>query len=245
MVGKKRNGKSKRSAKEAPLPLTKEGKIDWSKVPRKRLDQMFSPLVPLEDFLNKLNRIESRINVGSSLPEDLEALRAELIEDLSPIADLSEGGYKRFKRSEKVAAAKRMETHLEYLCEKITSLEGLRPVFEVWTRKLKTNRRLQSRAQGIFSWSVGDWVIRLNFSMDSPSRPTLPDPRRDLYAIVAAGLLSGELARLRRCGYCKDFFIAPQPRMTFCRGHARLYYDRPSQRPEAQAEERKSRAKVR
>jgi hypothetical protein len=171
-----------------------------------------------------------------------ESLRAELIEDLSPIADLRKSGSARFKRSGKLAAAERIQSQLDYLCEKINDLEGLRPVLRVDRRAIKADRRLQSRAQGVFSWGAGEWIVRLDFTDISRSRDERKNlwqsqyrwapPRTTLYGYIAAGLISGELARLRRCGYCTRFFIAPEPRMTFCphTNHGRLYYDRPRQR---------------
>jgi hypothetical protein len=200
---------------------------------KKEPKKLYTALVPLEDFLN--GHIHWMIEGSVNSTEDIEALRTELIDDLSPITNLPEGGSARFRRSEKIAAAKRMEAHLEHLCEKITNMDGLRPVFVVESSRLIPNRRLQSKAQGVFSWSVGEWVIRLRFGVDHSAL------RRELYAFVADGLVAGELARLRRCGYCQRFFIAPQARMAFCPGHARLYYDRPSQRPEQQ----KARIKIR
>lgn len=228
MVGKTRRKQKHRQGKDRRLPLTKDGKVDWAKVPDKVRDRMFSALVPLEHFLN--GKIHWLISIGSTSAKMLDRIRAELINDLAPITDSFDVGSKRFKTSERKAAAKRMAAHLEYLCEKITSLEGLRPIFEVESEELRVNRRLQSRGQGIFSWGIGDWVIGMSFTFDSPSGWRSIDPRRDLYAYIATGLISGELARLRRCGYCRKFIIADQPRMTFCPGHARLYYDRPSQR---------------
>jgi hypothetical protein len=66
-----------------------------------------------------------------------------------------------------------MEVHLDFLCEKINRLEGFRPLLLVAeSGKLKINRRLQSRAQGVFSWSVGDWIVRVNFTTD----PTTGQP---------------------------------------------------------------------
>jgi hypothetical protein len=152
---------------------------------------------------------------------------------LSPIADLPKNGSTRFKPSGKLAAAGRIEAQLKYLCEKINNLEGIRPVLAVNPRTIKTNRRLQSRSQGVFSWGAGDWIIHLEFTViRSWEEYAWAPPRLALYGWIAAGLISGELARLRRCGYCAEFFIAPEPRMAFCphTDHARLYYDRPKQR---------------
>jgi hypothetical protein len=230
MIGRKR--KAKQTAKNKMLPLTKDGKVDWTKVSRKLVDQMFSPLVPLEDFLNAKSSRWVNMFIGPISQKDSETLRAELINDFLPITNGPPSGSGKLKRAEKLAAVKQMESHLRYLCKKITGMEGLRPVFEVLPGKINLDRRLQSRAQGVFSWSSGDWIIELNFSTDSPHGKTTAAARRDAYAYVGTGLTSGELARLRRCGYCGRFFIAPQPRMTFCPGtdHARLYYDRPSER---------------
>lgn len=202
---------------------------------------MFSQLAALVEFLSgEIDRSEYGWN--SSLPQSVlemgsseeEALRAELIEDLSPIANLSKKGSARFKGSEKLAAADRIEKHLHYLCEKINKLEGIQPVLAVDPRAIKANRRLQSRAQGVFSWGAGDWIIHLDFTFPSRSWDEYHwgPPRVALYGCIAAGLISGELARLRQCGWCSKFFIAPESRMTFCPNtdHARLYYDRPKQR---------------
>jgi hypothetical protein len=190
---------------------------------RKKTDRRFGALLVLEDFLN--GRIHRFLKTGTASPEEIEALRAELISDLLPIITLAVGGYRRFKRSKKTAAAEQMEITLALLCKKINDMKAAQGMIAIRELKITPNRRLQSRAQGIFSWGAGDWIIELIFA-----RPG--SLRENLYAHVAAGLVSGELARLRRCPYCQTFFIAPQPRMTFCPGHARLYYDRPKKRKE-------------
>lgn len=189
--------------------------------------QISTALVPVVEFLNE-GKSRWLLHARSLSVDEIEALRTELISDLLPIAEPTTYGYEKFKRSEKVAAVKRMTDHLDFLCEKINDLGELRPVFESGLVKQNLSKRLQGRAQGIFAWGAGEWLVDLNFTVQEHA-----SERYELYGRVAAGLVSGELARLRRCGYCRRFFIAPQARMTFCPGtdHARLYYDRPSQRP--------------
>jgi hypothetical protein len=229
-----------KATKKKSLPLTKEER--WARAANKnRFKRGFSQLVSLEEFLNgEIDRdpILSFSNLPASAlkmsSSEEGALRAELIQDLLPIADLSQNGSARFKQSEKLASAKRIEKHLRYLCKKINSLPELRPVFQVSPREPKINRRPQSRTQGVFSWGTGEWVVQFGLTFEPAFGQYYEGwaPRVALYGYIAAGLVTGELARLRRCGYCAKFFIAPEPRMTFCpyTDHGRLYYDRPSQR---------------
>src|SRR5262249_34053129 len=120
-----------RASKDKPLPLSRGQKPDKTKVPQKQRRKTLGELIPLVEFLNgnldrSLYRAFSAPAADMSSAEE-EGLRAELIEDLSPIADLPKNGIARFKRSGKVAAAGRIEAQLKYLCEKINSLVGIRP----------------------------------------------------------------------------------------------------------------------
>jgi hypothetical protein len=56
-----------------------------------------------------------------------------------------------------------------------------------------------------------------------------PSDERYFYAMIADGLISRELDRLRRCQHCNRFFIADERRQIFCiPDHGRAYYDDPT-----------------
>jgi hypothetical protein len=80
----------------------------------------------------------------------------------------------------------------------------------------------------IFSWGTGQGAGRWIVMQDFVPQFDANRPETCLYAIIARGLISGELALLRRCPHCKKFFLAPDPRTRFLPGHMRLYYDEPS-----------------
>lgn len=172
----------------------------------------------IEDFLN--GKIHRFLSIGAASDQEIESVRAEVIDDLTPITSL-EHGAKRFKRKEREAAVEGMDAYLAHLCLKINQLKAAPGLIGLGGRpKINLKRRLQSRTQGVFSWGAGDWKILFVLAQPSGLRQTI-------YAHIAAGLVSGEMARLRRCGYCGKFFIASQSRMTFCpkTDHARLFYD--------------------
>ena len=79
-----------------------------------------------------------------------------------------------------------------------------------------------NRTHRIFSWLTGRWTIEPIFW---PQRRDENPPEAFVYKIIADALVAGDLALLRRCGYCRKFFIAIDPRNRFCPGHMRLYYD--------------------
>ena len=184
----------------------------------------------------------------------LRSLKMDLIEVLRPIAELPEGGgSERFKHSRQVEAAEKMNALLESLVERINQMKftaqfrvypGVRevplnsaglfnlhveaqkfpadkPKAHLWGTVVKNPvRRLLNFEQGIFSWGEGKWMVKMLFNAIQGY-----NPERDFYGDIAEGLMTGELARLRQCAYCKTFFVAQQPRVSFCPGHARKYHD--------------------
>jgi hypothetical protein len=179
--------------------------------------------------------------------EKLKRWQNELLQDVLPIAKLPT---ERFKPSEKEQVAQMMHSHLQSLISKINQIKlstqfrllsgqpevplygdhfslavrnfpTEKPRAHLWGKVARNPaRRLLNIEQGAFSWGAGKWIIKTEFET-----PSAYNCRTYLYGVIAEGLVTGELARLRQCGYCQVFFIAPQPRVTFCLGHGRLYYD--------------------
>jgi hypothetical protein len=217
------------------------GKKKKSETSRKVVDPpaAWGRLLPLVLFLNDdLDKPHNSRNTHPALwiltyrdfergtvDENLKPLQSELIEALSPIAQLPEGGQKRFKRRERRQAAERTKSHLVSLLGILDWLK-FEPRFKLLPAKGKINRN----REGVFSWGAGRWIVKMDFSAGIPY-----DPKRDFYGIIAEGLMTGELARLRQCAYCKVYFVAEQPRVRFCPGHARKYYDMIKFHPELAA----------
>jgi len=189
--------------------------------------------------------------------DHLRLLKKDLIEALQPIARLPEGGSERFKPSKRMQNIENMDAWLKSLIDRINRMRfnaqfrvfpGVKevplissdlfgfhvrnaeekPTPDVWGTYVKNPvRRLLNFEQGIFSWGEGKWMVKMDFSAGLGY-----SPERDFYGIIAEGLMTGELARLRQCAYCQVFFVAQQPRVTFCPGHARKYYDMLKSHPE-------------
>ena len=83
-----------------------------------------------------------------------------------------------------------------------------------------------SARRRVFSWAAGKWIVNQGYI------PQLDGKNRSLaylYSIIANALVSGDLALLRQCPYCKNLLLAVKDKRTrFCPGHMRLYYDDPA-----------------
>ena len=213
-------------------------KSQWKNKKREKREGTRLPLAylrrqPLIEFLNlDLNDPSQTGNVSGELHmlihrdlslgsiENLKVVQIELIEVLSPIASVPDGGLNRFKRF-----GGKMQHYLESLIQKINLLR-----FETRFKLLSgqkelfgfpnTARQLISREQGIFSWG-SEWIVKTEFSAGIGY-----SPRRDFYGMIAEGLITGELARLRRCPCCQMFFVPVDPRARYLPGHARVYHDK-------------------
>jgi len=149
----------------------------------------------------------------------LRALKAELIEILSPITLIPDGGMKKGK----------LLAHLQMLIKKLNLLRlELRFILLSGNKKLELcgikipnpTRQLLNREQGIFSLG-SEWIVKTDFSAGIAY-----SPRRDFYGMIAEGLLTGELAKLRRCPCCRVFFTTTDPRRKYLPQHTRIYHDK-------------------
>ena len=102
-------------------------------------------------------------------------------------------------------------------------MEPLAPGFTARSRRIRYVD-LSARRR-VFSWG-GKWIVHQGFvpQLDERNRPLA-----FLYSIIANALVSGDLALLRQCPYCKNVLLAVKDKRTrFCPGHMRLYYDDPA-----------------
>jgi hypothetical protein len=216
------------------LEIRRRGKAKKKERKRRAREAYRGPLKELVEFVNldinqarsdnisgELHRlIHNDLSLGSL--ENLKILQTEILEALSPIAEPPAG----FTRA-------RMQVHLNSLIDKIHRLH-FEPRFIPLAGGQKLfglanpARQLLNREQGVFSRGAGEWIVRLEFSVGPGYAP-----ERDFYASIAEGLVSGELTMLRRCPYCRIFFVAKESRQLFCaREHGRLYYDDPTRAKE-------------
>jgi hypothetical protein len=130
---------------------------------------------------------------------DLVWLQKKLIEDLSLFTNPPRKGAYNLRKS---------------LCDKIRQFQfPLVPLLSVPT-KLEKDGTLKE---------IGPWTVKPEFGVGGPS------DERYFYAMIADGLISRELDRLRRCQHCNRFFIADERRQIFCTpDHGRAYYDDPT-----------------
>jgi hypothetical protein len=152
----------------------------------------------------------------------LEALQTELIEVLLPITEAKW----RSKSSRPMRI--RMQDYLVRLVATLNEfhfetrfnlLSGDKRLFDL-TNSARALVSRDKRHQGIFAWG-SEWIVRMAFSAGSGYAP-----RRDFFGLIAEGMISGELALLRRCPCCRTFFVAHDPRSKFMPGHTRFYYDK-------------------
>jgi hypothetical protein len=216
---RRRKGKSARQKKkkEARPPLAylrRQPLIEF-------LNLNFSAPIQSGSISGELQMLIHR-HLGLGSLENLKVLQEELIEVLSPIASIPDGGLKRFRRF----GAKKMQTYLQSLIDKINKLKfTARFVLLSGEKELfglpNTARQLLNRDQRIFSWGA-QWIVTTEFSAGIGY-----SPRLDFYGMIAEGLITGELARLRRCRCpCQEFFVPEDPRSKYFPGHMRLYHDK-------------------
>ena len=181
---------------------------------------------------------------------NLESVQAELIADLGPFTGVPA---ERFKTSDKINLTGQTYTQLRALVDKLNSmtmavrfqiLPGERDlVYDAYKLKPRARRpasvspmqrwekieiriknpslKLKNEEQGVFSRGLGAWIVKPDF------QPTTYSSRGHFYAIVAESLQQGDLSKLRRCPYCRMFFIARDPRRIYCPSHTRAFHDQP------------------
>lgn len=95
----------------------------------------------------------------------------------------------------------------------------------LWGRQVRNPARdLLGAEQGILEWLDGQWIVKMDFDPNFSKNP----PLIDFYGMIAEGLLTGGIARVRRCPHCRVFFVAVENRERFCkRQHSREYHDDP------------------
>jgi hypothetical protein len=163
--------------------------------------------------------------------EEEQHLRAELIQDISPLLEVQKSKLiGRNRRSSDGTGTGRSYRYpdLQALIAKINTI-GLTPSwyvdfdqpFPLVTRadgsmvvapNLKTVHSDLGADRKILKFGPGDkWVVRSIFDITKP--------REFFYGNLVTALQSGDFTRLRRCPECSRFFIAPKqtgPRRVYC-----------------------------
>jgi len=240
----KNNSRKRKPAKGMPLT----GRLD----PLVKFLNLNFHEARLETLDGALNMIVHRDLFGSEHSiRYLENLRIEIIDDLLLIAKPPGS---RARKSERIEAAIKLDDGLRVLVKKLSEMK-FRAVFKVlpgakrvrlsnsevfrlavydfpaskhraklWDSVPKSNpaHRLLNLSQRLIEWGEGQWIVTMDFDCGFP----IYNPRADFYGIIAEGLMTGELANLRRCPLCGVFFLAHhRSRIFCCEEHVRKYHD--------------------
>lgn len=133
-----------------------------------------------------------------------EEVRREVLGDLLPII-----------APERTQDRKRSELALERLIEKINAMN-----YKIHWRLQRVKKRGPTPVWRVIVNIHGyKWMLYKNMEINPKS------PKVTLYSFIAAILETDCLAKVRRCGGCKKFFISDDPRQKFCNDQCRKDYN--------------------
>lgn len=141
----------------------------------------------------------------------VQALRDELNRDLSPLITSLSGNT--------------LYNHLAQLCARINEM-NLDNHFGL--NLLLGDRQIRGKPNAAYRWLGKDRTLwkRDGRRYIVTRRKLLADtPRKEVYSIIADGLLSGDLSMLRSCPQCKRFSIARRKNQKFSCGNPKCKND--------------------